>query len=229
MLKAFDLEGTLSLITKAYYKYPSVWPALAERLGPDCWKEENDLTDKWNAQLKDPKLQPRMTYVEYMDRTIRLHQKYSLTEQLFAEVLNGIPWIDGIEETFTELSRHGHIIAIITGGFVNQAERVPGRQHVNYIRGACTYHFDSSGRLARWDLKEYDVQGKVAVINELCAKHGLDPKKDTMHVGDGKNDVYIAKAVGRSIALNAMPELREVATHVIDATDLRAILPYLIS
>jgi len=49
-------------------------------------------------------------------------------------------------------------------------------------------------------------------------------------VADGRNDVVLAKAVGVSIAFNAMNELKDVATHSIDQKvgeeDFRKILQY---
>lgn len=218
-LFASDLEGTLALFTHNH-KYPSVWPMLAEALGPECMKEENDLTDLWNAK----RIQ---TYTEYMQRTIEIHKQYGLTQEVFERVLAGVPWITGIEETFKDIKEDGGMIAIVTGGFVNQAERVPGRTSVDFMRGACKYLFDQTGTLGSWDLFEYDWKGKVATIKDICDRHGLDITQDVVFVGDGKNDVHIAEAVGHSIAINAHPELRAKATVCVETSDFRAVLKYL--
>jgi len=224
-IDAFDLEGTLALISHGKYKYPSVWPMIAEALGPECKAEEDRLVDLWDKERKKP-VQTK-TYAMFVEESIRNHQKYGLTKELFDKTLNQIPWINGISETFKTLKEKNRLIVIITGGFANHAERMPGREYIDYIKGACTYFFSTKGNIERYDCKEYDWQGKVAVIEEICNRHGLDVKKHTTYTGDGKNDPPIAQAVGISIALNACPELQKVATHSINTATLTDILPYL--
>ncbi|GHG21396.1 hypothetical protein GCM10017567_45130 [Amycolatopsis bullii] len=46
-------------------------------------------------------------------------------------------------------------------------------------------------------------------------------------VGDSRSDLPLFAAVGTSIALNATPAARAVATHVVDGRDLRAVIPVL--
>ena len=61
-------------------------------------------------------------------------------------------------------------------------------------------------------------------------EHGLVPD-ECAFVGDGKNDVYLAKEVGTSIAFNAPKELQRVTTYVIEQPeeqeDFREVLKYL--
>lgn len=46
-------------------------------------------------------------------------------------------------------------------------------------------------------------------------EHGLAPE-ECAFVGDGKNDVALARVVGVSVAFNGDPELREVSTHSVE-------------
>lgn len=218
-LLGIDLEGTLAMHNQAY-RYPSVWPVLAETLGTACMSEEDAVTDCWNRGEIE-------SYRRYMELTIALHRKYGLTRDIFERVIEAVPWINGIPETFAEVRRRKGQIAIITGGFANHAERVPGREYVSTILAACKYHFDPSGELTAWDLADYEGAGKVAALERLAEPLGLDLKRDVCFVTDGKNDVPVARAVPRTIALNAHQDLREATSIHVDATDLCAILQHL--
>ena len=63
----------------------------------------------------------------------------------------------------------------------------------------------------------------------IIKEHGLH-MDESGFIGDGKNDIPLAKAVGLSIAFNASKELQEVSTHRINQPkgqeDFRAILRY---
>ena len=75
-----------------------------------------------------------------------------------------------------------------------------------------------------------DYGGKIDFMKLIMNEHGL--KKDQCaFVGDGKNDITLAKAVGLSVAFNGDPKLQEVCTYAINQPkgkeDFRAILQYL--
>ena len=73
------MEGT---IFKKTYKdskgntAPSAWTLIAEHLGPEALKEEDETKDKWNQGKYSG-------YVEWMEDTIRVHKKYKLTKDFF--------------------------------------------------------------------------------------------------------------------------------------------------
>lgn len=225
-----DLEGTLALFTREYmaqFQYPSVWQALAYALGPECFKREQDLTATWDRLRKHVQNDVRFRYRQFVDATARIHQEHRLTERLFSGVLESIPWIDGIEEAFAEIAESNGSIAIVTGGFANHAEHVPGRDYVRAIKAGCRYFFDERGALASWRSDNCDTHGKVAAIEAIIAKGRIAPYR-CVFVGDGRNDTHIAKHVagqgGLSIALNACDELKAVASIAIESPDYRTIL-----
>jgi phosphoserine phosphatase len=74
-----DLEGTL--LQKTIHLdngkvAPSAWTLLAERLGADALREEEATKDRW---LRGD----YRSYVEWMQDTIRVHQQYGLTREIF--------------------------------------------------------------------------------------------------------------------------------------------------
>jgi len=225
-----DLEGTLALFTREYmaqFQYPSVWQALAYALGPECFKREQDLTARWDHLRKQDQNKARFRYRQFVDATARIHQAHGLTTNLFDGVLDSIPWIDGIAETFDAITDSNGVIAILTGGFANHAERVPGRGSVRAIKAGCRYFFDERGTLASWKSDNCDTHGKVSAIEAMIANYRIDPHR-CVFAGDGRNDTHIAKHVaeqgGLSIALNARDELKAVATVAIDSPDYRTLL-----
>jgi phosphoserine phosphatase len=79
-----------------------------------------------------------------------------------------------------------------------------------------------TGRVAA-HLDEY---GKRDFALAQARAHGVPPARCTA-VGDSRSDLPLFAAAGTSIAFNAAPLARAVATHVVDADDLRAIIPLL--
>ncbi|MND05046.1 phosphoglycolate phosphatase [compost metagenome] len=50
---------------------------------------------------------------------------------------------------------------------------------------------------------------------------------EVAHVGDSMSDLPLFRVVGRAIAINATPDARAVAHHVLDTDDLSDVLPLL--
>ena len=59
------------------------------------------------------------------------------------------------------------------------------------------------------------VRIRIGFMKLIAKEHGID-LEDCVFVGDGKNDVGPACAVGFSIAFNAQQELKRFASKVID-------------
>lgn len=207
-----DLEGTVFLKDyrlDAGRVAPSAWAVLAERLGARCLEEEEETQCKWNRQEYPG-------YVEWMRDTIRIHQKYGLTRQVFDEVISSIEFTPGIEEAVQEMQKFGAITAIVTGAFKALADRAQTRLKIDHALSACEYFFDSdTGLIQHFNLLPSDERGKVRFVELLAEEHGVELTQ-CVFVGDGKNDVHLAQAVGFSIAFNAQPELRAVATRSIE-------------
>jgi len=78
----FDMEGT---IFKKVFKdsrgntSPSAWTLIAKHLGEDALAEEDKTKDKWNSN-------EYQGYVEWMEDTIKVHQKYGLNKEVYDKV-----------------------------------------------------------------------------------------------------------------------------------------------
>lgn len=219
----FDLEGTL---LKKTYRLdngkvaPSAWTLLAEALGEKCLAEEEETKDKW-LRREYP------GYVEWMRDTIRIHKKYGLTRDIFDEVMNSVEIMPGARETFSLLRDSGTITAVISGGFKALADRVQRALRIDHAFAGCEYFFNDAGMIEHFNLLPSDESGKVQFMRLIAQEHGV-PEDQCVFVGDGKNDVPLAKEVGFSIAFNAQKELRGVANVAIDQEpsreDFRAVI-----
>lgn len=207
-----DLEGTIFLKEHRLDNgkvAPSAWTVLAERLGKVCLQEEEETKNRWIRGEYSG-------YVEWMRDTIRIHQKHGLNRQIFEEVINDVEFTPGIGDAIAELQRFGAITAIVSGAFKALADRAQRELKVDHALSGCEYFFDDeTGLIEHFNLLPSDEQGKVGFVRLIANEHGIN-LHDCAFVGDGKNDIHLAQSVGFSVAFNAQPELRAVASWKID-------------
>lgn len=222
-LAIFDMEGTLleKVVRSTHGVAPSAWTLIAQRLGPEALAEEELTKQKWIRGGYS-------SYTDWMADTIRIHQKYELTRSVFDEVMNSAHYHPGVVETFQAIRERGILIALISGGFKAQADRLQVDLKIDHSFAACEY-FWRGEELAHWNLLPCDYVGKRNFMDLLIAEHKLT-REECAFVGDGMNDVSLAQAVGRSIAFNAAPALQKVCTYSINQLegreDFRAIWKY---
>jgi phosphoserine phosphatase len=219
----FDLEGTL---LQKNYQFdngkvaPSAWTVLAASMGKECLEEEERTKERW-INNKYP------GYVEWMRDTIRIHKKFGLRQDLFDRVMRSVALMPGAREAFEQFRAKGAITVVISGGFKALADRVQRELKIDHALAACEYFFhQESGEIEHFNLLPSDEKGKVQFMRLIALEHGIK-EKNCVFVGDGKNDVPLAKEVGFSIAFNAQDELQNVATVTINqgqgAEDLREV------
>lgn len=221
----FDMEGTIFRKAVPFNKTkvaPSAWVAIAEHLGKDALREERKTQDKYN-------LGQYAGYLEWMEETILIHQKYGLTKQTFCNILNSIEYTPGVKDVFKHINSKGIPTCLISGGFKYQADKAVKDLKIKHSFVACEYFWNHSGSLYHWNLLPADKKGKVNFMRLLMSEYGV-ANNNCAFIGDGENDVLIAKEVGISIAFNAQEELRKAATFVIDQRgqeDFMEVLNYL--
>ena len=221
----FDMEGTLFRKTYKDSKgntAPSAWTLIAEHLGKDALEEEEWTKEKWtNGEYAG--------YVEWMEDTILIHQKYNLTKSFFENIMKSVEYYPNVKEVFKELRERGYKTALISGGFKAQADRAQKDLKIYHAFAACEYFWDKKGNLYHWNLLPCDYEGKLDFMKLIMKEHGLK-KSQCAFVGDGRNDIPFAKAVGLSIAFNGAPELQKICTYSINQKngkeDFKAVLKY---
>lgn len=222
----FDMEGTIFKKVVKISKgniAPSAWTLLAQHLGEKALEEEEKTKDKWS----DGKY---AGYVEWMEDTIKIHKKYGLTKSFFDKVINSIEYHDRVKETFKELNKKGIITSLISGGFKANADRAQKDLKITHSFAACEYFWDEKGKLIHWNLLPCDYGGKVDFMKLIMKEYRLSPE-ECAFVGDGKNDVYLAKEVGLSVAFNGAEELQRVSTYSVNQSegeeDFKEVLKYI--
>ncbi len=150
-----------------------------------------------------------------------------LTGKTTAEVwrvLDDGPWIAGLQETLRVLTTAGKnlLLGTITWSFA--AEMLRERHGFAAVSGTEMIEVDGvlSGTVGRY----FDEHDKVRFVQDWCADNGF-AMSQVVAVGDSRSDVPLFQTVGMSIALNATPDARAVATHALDTDDLRDLLPLL--
>lgn len=220
----FDMEGTIfrKAVDGTQGIAPSAWTLIAKHLGLEALAEEEATKARWNQG-------GYRGYSEWVEDSIRIHQKYGLDRKFFEKVIEEIDYHPGVEEVFEVLNRRGVRTALVSGGFKAQANRAAVDLRINHVLAACEYFWDPRGRLIHWNVLPADFTSKLDFMKLLMKEYKLR-KRECAFVGDGRNDIPLAKVVGRSISFNGDPELQNAATYSVNQAageeDFRVILPY---
>lgn len=199
----------------------SVWALLPRILGDEAVKDEAKGVEMWNkGTFKN--------YFEWCDYAFKFYKKHNLTEKKFYKVINNVPFMNGAKETIKELQQRGYMVAMISGGIKNLANRAIREIGIHHSMVAVELFFDEkTGKLSGWNMLPCDYEGKIDFMELMMREYKLKPK-ECAFIGDGVNDIPLAKEVGLSIAFNGRKELQEVTTYSVnqEAKDLKAILKY---
>jgi phosphoserine phosphatase len=143
----------------------------------------------------------------------------SVSEAL--RVLEDGPWIDGMAETFQALHSAGASLLLGTITWSCAGEIL--RERHGFAAASGTEMQVSEGVLSGTVSRYFDEHDKVGFVEQWCSQNGYSMSQ-VAAVGDSRSDVPLFRRVGMSIALNATPDARAVATHTLDTEDLRDLL-----
>ncbi len=123
------------------------------------------------------------------------------------------------------LERHGHLAAVVSGGFVEILE--PLLTPLGVTRLAANRLEVSGDRLTGRVLGEIvDRAGKARALARFAAEAGI-PLERTVAVGDGANDLDMIALAGLGVAFNAKSAVRAAADATLSVPYLDAVLFYL--
>ncbi len=139
-------------------------------------------------------------------------------------VLEDGSWIDGMAETFQVLTTAGVSLLLGTITWSFAAEMLRERYGFAAVSGTEMQAPDGvlSGVVSRY----FDEHDKLRFVEDWCAQNGYSMSQ-VAAIGDSRSDVPLFHRAGISIALNATPDARAAATHVLDTEDLRDVLALL--
>ena len=219
-LLILDLEGT---IFRTNIQLPgtsitsTIWQGIADALGAQAVGEEVATHERW------AKRQYR-SYVEWMEDTIAIHVRYGLTQTIFDQIIAAAEYNEYVAETLANLDRTRFEPVIVTGGFRELARRAQHDLKIVHAFCACEYIFGNDKKLKSYNLLPCDFEGKIDFIRLMLREYRL-AESDWVFVGDGANDVHVAKEAPLSIGYRPHSDLRIVANESVDNfKDILAIL-----
>ena len=143
-------------------------------------------------------------------------------ETILQQVREKLPLMPGLIETIKTLQQHGWKTAIASGGFTYFA---------NYLKSLLNLDFAASNQFEIIDGtltgnvkgSVVDAQYKANTLQKLAEEYGI-PRKNTLAIGDGANDLAMMKVAGLGVAFHAKPKVQQQAQIVVNFADLTALL-----
>lgn len=211
-----DVEGTIfqpHMIKDAEH-HSYIWTKIAEELGSKATEEELQTQKNWkNGVYGTPG--SGTAYMSWVRATIQVHRNHQLLPKLFTGIIERAPYIEGVQTFFSLLNRAEYIPVLISGGIQNLNQKACdelGIERENSF-AACEYYFAPNGKID-WDLSyinSCNFWGKEEIVKILLRKYGLG-HNDWIFIGDGVNDVKIAKKAPISIGIRPVGGLEDVVT-----------------
>ena len=211
-LLVFDVEGTLfanNVNLPGTSLRSTIWQGIAHKLGPDAVREEVATHGRW-------KRGEYRGYLDWMADTIEIHLKYGLTRPVFDAIIAEARYNPGVAAALDALDRSKYEPVLISGGFRALGERVQRDFAVRHLFAACDYIFGETDALVGYNLLPCDFDGKLDFIRLMLREYQLQDN-DWVFVGDGANDVAIARQAPLSIGYRPDPELEAVVTTAISS------------
>jgi phosphoserine phosphatase len=219
-LLVLDLEGT---IFRTDIRLPgisitsTIWQGIADALGPEAIKEEVATHERW-------KKGEYRSYIHWMEDTIAIHIRHGLTKEIFDRLIASAEYNESVISTLSALDRSRYEPVIVTGGFRELARRAQHDLGIIHAFCACEYIFGDDKKLKSYNLLPCDFDGKIDFIHLMLREYRLTDS-DWVFIGDGANDVPIAKQAPLSIGYRPHRDLEKVVAHSID--DFRDVISIL--
>jgi len=210
-LVIFDLDGTL-----VDHGEP-IWKTLHTAFGSDMARRDALMKKAFAGDV---------SYADWFHGDLDIMRDAGAQKQDFIDVFRNIRPQPGAHDVVNQLRHAGSKVAVISGGVdlmldVVLPDLTFDAVHINRI------FFDSNDQISGGEATPYDQETKVTGMLSLCERYGCGPE-EVFFVGDGRNDIDIARAAGTSIAWGNAPDgLIAVATAHEPGPDLRVLLPRL--
>ena len=207
-LVVFDVDGTLT-------QHSSVWWRLHELFG----------TTKEGRVYFDQYFAGEISYQQWADYDVALWRGQPVSRVL--KVVQDTRLVEGAKEAIESLREHGIHTAILSGGLDIMAEDIARRVGIEFVLTNKLVH--KNGYLTGTVENVIGWAEKASHIQQVLDHFGAK-REQTAFVGDGRNDMSVFGVVGLSIAFNPVDqEVADAATVAVRESDLRAILPHIIS
>lgn len=161
-----------------------------------------------------------------LDFEVALRERVALlagqSEDIIASALDNVRLTPGARTFCRTLQRIGFKTAVVSGGFVQFAEKVRADLDLDHAHANVLEIID--GRLTGRVIGPIvDRARKAELLEQIARSEGIRLSQ-TVAVGDGANDVDMLATAGLGIAFNAKPIVRNAADTAVSVPYLDAIL-----
>jgi len=145
-----------------------------------------------------------------------------LDQSVISEVQAEITMTDGARELVSTLHSKGHIVSLVSGGFIDIIEPMIKELSIQYFKANKLEIINSvlTGGLVGPII---DRAAKGSALIEFASMSGVEIIH-TVAIGDGANDLDMMAAAGLSIAFNAKPIVVDAADLSITEPSLRSVI-----
>lgn len=161
-----------------------------------------------------------------IDFSESLHQRVALLaglpESILPVVRDRIQLTPGARTLCRTLNRLGYRIALVSGGFMQVVAPIAKELGVAELR-ANTLEIEGGRLTGRVVGEVIDRPGKRKVLEDLAIRFGI-PRRRTVAIGDGANDIDMLEAAGLGIAFNAKPIAKAAADASVSVPYLDSVL-----
>lgn len=130
-------------------------------------------------------------------------------ERVLQTVRDSLPLMAGIPGLIHLLKAHGWKVAIASGGFTYFADYLKDRLELDFVI-ANTLGIENNQLTGKVNGDIVDANVKAHTLLDLANRWGI-PKRQTIALGDGANDLIMMAEAGLGVAYHAKPIVRQKA------------------
>jgi phosphoserine phosphatase len=172
------------------------------------------------AQVTERAMTGELDFSESLHQRVALLQ--GLPESTLDVVRDRIQLTPGARTLCRTLNRLGYRIALVSGGFTQVIAPIAQQLGVAELR-ANTLEIENGRLTGRVVGEIVDRPGKRKALEDLAIRFGI-PRRRTIAIGDGANDIDMLEAAGLGIAFNAKPIARAAADTSVSVPFLDSVL-----
>jgi phosphoserine phosphatase len=192
-LHIFDMDGTLLK--------GSACLDLARHLGQ--FEAVNAIEERWSRG--------ELSHFGFWEECLPLWE--ALDDAAIDATFAATTWMDGIQAVWADIARRGEYSAVVTQSPQFFADRLLA-WGVGTVRGALVY-----GGVSPDPQGVITPERKVPIAIELMKLHGVT-SDDCVAYGDSSSDIPLFRLLPRTVAVNGVPSLREIAAAAYEGNDL---------
>ncbi|MDO4917461.1 MAG: phosphoserine phosphatase SerB [Rothia sp. (in: high G+C Gram-positive bacteria)] len=146
-------------------------------------------------------------------------------EAIVNQVASNVQFTEGARELVRALHENGHVVAAVSGGFIQVLRPLAAELDLDYAR-ANLLEIEHGFLTGEVKGEIITAEQKRAALREWAHAEGIS-MTHTVAIGDGANDVLMVQEAGLGVAFNAKPALRDAAKVQINVPRLDAVRHFL--